>query len=160
MWSKFLTSDGWISCFKTRANITLSNVNFSSTRNGGDSFRVIFLRFVYFIFIGTCLAYRSVKCKVRPYSSKAFLLFAPTISVAILKICFHFIAPPVAVIQIKIFLTFLIRLSSRRFNLPALLKTALMFLHLAFQKFTIVLLKVYLLYLVENWIPLMTEAFP
>ena len=64
-----------------------------------------------------------------------------------LRICFLFITPPVAVVQTAIYFTCLSSVSSSKLGLPAFLKVGLATLHLAFVELTVVLLTLYLAYL-------------
>ena len=67
-----------------------------------------------------------------------------------LRICFLFITPQVAFVPFAIFFTFQSSVSSSKLGLPPFLKVGLATLYLAFQEFTVVLLKLNLAYLDES----------
>ena len=103
----------------------------------------------------------SVNSRVPPNSLRSFGLFAITTHFAMFIICSLLITPPVALVPIAISFTFLIKLSFNRLGLPAFLKETLpvlVSLNLVFQEFTVVRLKLYLLYLAENF--LRADAVP
>ena len=67
-----------------------------------------------------------------------------------LRICFLFITPQVAFVPFAILFTFQSSVSSSKLGLPPFLKVGLATLYLAFQEFTVVLLKLNLAYLDES----------
>ena len=113
---------------------------------------MVSLRLLYFSCFNTSLAQRSVGSKLPLNSFNALGLFALTTPFGMLRICFLFITPPTALVLIAISFTFLSSISSSKLGLPAFVKVGLATLHLAFQEFTVVLLKLYLAYLDENFL--------
>ena len=90
--------------------------------------------------------------------SMHWALFSLTTPFAMLRICFLFITPPAALVPIAISFTFLSSVSSSKLGLPAFLNVGLATLRLAFQEFTVVLLKLYRPCLDENF--LVDDAVP
>ena len=115
-------------------------LNFSSARNWGDDsiLPVVSFRFDQFKSDRKLLGHRLFSSTVPPNFFRMSGLFALATPFAIFAICFLLITPTAWRVPITMPLTFLIRLSYKRFGLPTFLITKLSprVLHLFFQLFT------------------------
>ena len=119
---------------------------------------VVPLCLLHFSCFSTFLRQRSVRSKLPANSFNELGLFALTTPCAMMRISILFITPLSALVPIAISFTLLSSVSSSKLGLPAFLKVGLATFHLDFQAFTVVLLKLYLTYLDQNF--LITDAVP
>ena len=150
VWSTFKRRKYGISWLDTAR----CKVNFSSARNWGIGSILLVVSFCFDQFKSdrALLAHWFVSSAVPPNSFRMAGLFVLTTPFAIFTISLLLIIPPAWLVHMAMSLTFLIRLSPKRFGLPTFLKTKFSppVLHLFFQFITEVLINVNFGYFKEN----------